>query len=791
MRRSAFRWMVAAESGEHRAGFQTWSRAEIWVRNRGEDPSGSEFSVNKRMNGFGRCVLCVVTAVVLLGERGTAQDRPTLTAAALPATPEIDGVVRGEGVWQDVPAATHFVQTRPTVGQAASERTEVRIGFTEEALFVAVICFDRDPAAIIVADSRRDAPLRDTDSIQLLFDPFQDGQNGFVFGTNPAGIEYDGQVINGGSGLFGGGGRQQGGSNAGLNLNWDGAWQVATSLHEAGWSAELAIPWSTLRYPKGSNQTWGLNVQRNIRRRNEIAFWAPLDQQHGIDRVSDAGTMTGVEPPTRRLVQITPYALGVVERRSDTEDTDTDFDAGFDLKLGITPSLTLDVTYNTDFAQVEVDDQQINLDRFNLFFPEKRPFFLENAGFFAVGSSGEAEIFFSRRIGLGPDGEQIPILGGARLTGKIGRTQIGLVNIQTESVGRLGDLGSVQANNYGVARVKQELAPRSSIGFMFVNRQGTGSLAPSGDHNRAYAVDGQWGIGETHTLSGFVAQTDTPDRSGDEHAFRLAYAHSSPRWRANVDFTEVGDDFNPEVGFLARDGFRKPTAFLMRILRPEKTWGLHEIRPHISYRSFWGFDGFHETEFIHIDNHLEWRNGYEFHSAINLTLEGVREPFEIAPDVVVQPDTYSHEEYAFVFFTNRGAPFSSSSRLTIGGFFGGDRVSLSQTFRFRRGEALTSELTWNHNDVDLPVGDFEVNLARLRVSYSITPRVLLQALVQYNDLTDRVASNLRFSWLRDANTGLFVVYNEIQEIGNGMELARPDRSLVVKYSHLFNLFRRK
>ena len=711
-----------------------------------------------------------------------------MSAARIDVAPQIDGQVLSEAVWQAVPEATSFVQTRPHVGQPASEETSVRIAYTDDTLYVAVICYDRDPSGIIVNDSRRDASLRDTDSVQILFDTFRDGQNGFVFGTNPAGVEYDGQVINGGSGLFGGGGGgARGGSNAGFNINWDGAWQVATTIGDHGWTAELAIPWSTLRYGKGASQSWGLNVQRNIRRRNETAFWSPLDQQFGIDRVADAGVLTDIAPPRRRIFQITPYVVGVASRRAEGDgDTDFDQDVGLDLKLGVTQSLTLDATINTDFAQVEVDEQQINLDRFNLFFPEKRPFFLENAGLFAVGSSGSVDLFFSRRIGLGAEGEPIPIVAGARLTGKVGRTQLGLVNIQTDSVGR-----ETPGNNYGVARIKHEMASRSSIGLLLVNRQSTGSLAPSGDYNRTFAVDGQWGITESDTVSGFVATTDTPGLSGDDHAYRVAYGHSSARWRANVNYTEVAESFNPEVGFLARSGYRNPTAFVMRIFRPEATWGLHEIRPHISYRSFWGIDGFHETEFIHIDNHLEWRNGYEFHSAVNLSLEGVREPFTIADDVVVQPGTYSHKELAFVFITNRGAPFSGTTRLTVGGFFGGDRVSVSQSLRFRRGDAFTSELTWNHNNVNLPVGDFEVNLGRLRLSYSITPRILLQALVQYNDATDRIASNLRFSWLRDANTGLFVVFNEIDELGNGMELVRPDRSLVVKYSHLINLFGRR
>ncbi|MCP4654389.1 MAG: carbohydrate binding family 9 domain-containing protein, partial [bacterium] len=313
-------------------------------------------------------------------------------------------------------------------------------------------------------DSRRDASLRDTDSIQVILDTFRDQRNGFVFGTNPAGIEYDGQVTNEGEGSLGFG------DDEGFNLNWDGAWEVQTAVSEIGWSAELAIPFRTLRFPKESLQSWGLNVQRNIRRRNETAFWAPLPRQHGLFRLSLAGAVTGIEVSSQRNLKIVPYVLA--EGQESAGKSDGTGDAGIDLKYSITPSLTLDATYNTDFAQVEADELQINLDRFDLFFPEKRPFFLENAGLFAVGIPGELELFFSRRIGIGPDGEAVPILGGVRLSGKAGRTSVGFLQMRSESVE-----DTAPRNDFTVARMSRELPNRSSIGAIFVNRRGGGRLA--------------------------------------------------------------------------------------------------------------------------------------------------------------------------------------------------------------------------------------------------------------------------------------------------------------------------
>ncbi|MDA2934676.1 carbohydrate binding family 9 domain-containing protein [Acidobacteria bacterium AH-259-D05] len=579
---------------------------------------------------------------------GTHADRPFAVAVQVEKPPVLDGEIAADPAWAVAEPATGFTQTTPYEGQSASERTEIRIVYTTDTLYFGVICSDRDAKSIIVTEGRRDAPLEETDSIQIILDTDLDRQNGFLFATNPAGIEFDAHVTNegGNTGAFrmGRGPQQQGGSGGGVNVNWDASWEVKTLISEDGWSAEFAIPFRTLRYPAKSSQMWGLNVQRNIRRRNERAYWAELPRQFSLYRLSLAGTLMGIEIPRQRNLKVTPYIVGKVRQRSSgADDTQWLGDMGLDLKYSLTPSLTLDLTYNTDFAQVEVDEQQINLNRFNLFFPEKRPFFLENAGLFAVGSPREVELFFSRRIGISAEGVPIPILGGARVTGKIAGTDIGFLSMRMEEID-----GVTQGNNYTVGRVRRELGNRSFVGAMFVNRQGTGDLSPEEDHNRTFAVDGRWGIGQNGQVSGFAALTATPDTEEDQHAFRIGTGYNSEGWRLQANYSEVADNFNPEVGFLRRKGFRKVDFSIFHFYRPKDSLGLLELRPHTSYQGFWNFEGFQESGRLHIDNHWEWRNGYEIHTGMNLTREGVTQPFEIFPGIVVPTGTYDHTEAQLV-----------------------------------------------------------------------------------------------------------------------------------------------
>ena len=723
-------------------------------------------------------------AAVIFGGPGIAQEpgapsaRPVGRAVELTIAPVVDGNVIGDPAWTGAVPIDEFWQIQPQAGQPASQRTEVYVGYTDEALHLGFIAYDDEPLEIISTDSRRDSSLDDTDSVRVLIDGLHDRQNGYVFGTNPAGIEFDGQVAREGQGQFAGGG--------GFNQDWDTSWTVATSVSDAGWSAEMEIPFTSLRFGTDPVQTWGFNFERRIRRNNEVAFWAPLSQDRNLYRVSEAGSIEGIRVPRQRNLQVTPYVLGRTRRGGEFTGRESEDEVGIDFKYSITPSLTLDATFNTDFAQVEVDEQQVNLDRFSLFFPEKRTFFLENAGQFTVGNPRGVELFFSRRIGIAA-GRPVPIDGGLRLSGKIGEsTNVGLLRMSSEAVE-----GLASGNDYTVARVNQELPNRSSIGVLIVDRDGDGSLLGNraDDQNQTYAVDGRWGIGDNGLIQAWVANTATPGLTGRDDAFAISGDYNDADWSLGAGYTEVGRDFNPEVGFLARRDYRNIEGRVFRRLRPVGMGRLFEIVPHAIYRAYWDFDGFQETGYLHMDTHWKFQSSREIHTGINLVTDGLREPFDIVPGVTVQPGTYRHDELQLVYLGNRSDALNFQVRSFFGGRFGGDRVTVEPAARFRVGDRFSTEFAYNYNEFDLPVpgGKFTADLWRFRMSYSFSPRMLVEMLMQYNETQDQLSTNLRFSWLQTANAGLYLVYNEVDERGFG---ALPrGREFVLKYSRIFETMR--
>ena len=724
---------------------------------------------------------------------------------ALPVdqAPVIDGDILGDPAWAAVEPLTGFRQSAPDEGQPASERTEVRVVFTEDTIYFGVVLFDDDPSGIIMTDSRRDSSMNNADSFQMVLDTFSDKQNGFVFGTTPAGQEYDGQVTDegGGRSLFGGGGGGgfSRGSGSGFNLNWDGAWQVQTAITDIGWSAEFAIPFRTIRYPARENQSWGVNFQRNIRRRNETSYWAALPRQYNLYRVSMAGQLTGVAAPfgNTRNLQVTPYVIGEAVTRDARPDEPALAlgDVGADLKYSVTSGLTLDATYNTDFAQVEVDDQQINLDRFNLFFPEKRPFFLENAGAFSVGNLGPAtgrnlgqtELFFSRRIGITDSGVPVPILGGARLSGKINdSTTIGFLNMQTESL-----RGIARANNFTVARLRRDLPNRSSIGGMFVNRTGTGDpdidgLALDNDYNRAYAVDARVGVGQNGLVQGFLGRTDSPDADEGEYAMSVSTRYDSEAWRLIAGYQENDEDFNPEVGFLRRTGgFRKFDFGINNTTRPNGFLKYQELTPHMSFTRFWNLDGDMETSVLHLHFDGEFEDSSSGGVSYDIRSERVFSAFTVS-GLSVPPGSYDFNELTYSYNSDRSAPFSAGIRATTAGFFGGDIVTIRPSVNARYGETLNLSLSFSRNDIDLPSGSTITNLTSLSAAYNFTPRLYVQSWLQHNDSADLYAMTFRVGWLQDANTGLFFVYNETEGIGEFIPTG-AGRRVIVKYSYLFDV----
>jgi Domain of unknown function (DUF5916) len=708
------------------------------------------------------------------------QERPTMKVATLDTEIKLDGEVLHDEIWEAIKPTSEMWQNKPNSGFPATEKTEIRIGLTATTFYLAVVCYDKEPDKLVVSDARRDATLDNTDSFLFILDTYHDGQNGFLFGSNPIGIEYDGQVDNEGQGNFSNN-RMQAGTVGGFNLNWDASWEVKSITGDFGWSAEFAIPLRTLRFASGDDQVWGINFQRNIRKTNEINYWAALPIQFDLKRLSLAGTLTGLKLKSPGNLKLIPYVLGQATKEyAPTGDKTTYRPAvGMDVKYSITPAVTLDLTYNTDFAQVEVDQQQINLDRFNLFFPEKRPFFLENAGFFSVGSPGEVDLFFTRKLGLDPSGRRVPIIGGGRLSGKVKNTSFGVLNMFTEEVA-LTDSTSIQKNNFSVARISRQFKQRSYVGAMFIDREGMGS--EKNDYNRTFAVDGRWGFGKEAQLFGFYSKTMTPGDSVNADAFRLQANYEWNGLRMNYSYQQVSEAFNPEVGFLLRSAYRKPEVLIFKQVRMNGKFGLLEVRPHISWRGYWNFNNFFETSYLHVDNHWVWVNGLEIHTGINFTTEGVVKTFPLSKDVFVPAGTYNHHEAQIVFMTNASKPVYLSTRHILGGSFGGTRLINSVILGMRIGDKFNSDINLAVNDVRLPYGDFVASVLGARLSYSFRPRINLQSFIQYNSAAELWSANIRFSLLEQANTGLFIVYNEVYQNGS-----INNRALTIKYTRMFDV----
>lgn len=728
----------------------------------------------------------------LAGQSGTeivrtGATRPVAQAVQVGGAPKLDGRL-DDPAWARAVPIGDFIQHEPFDGRPATERTEVRIVFDAHALYIGARLFDADPAGIVRGEVRRDAELKDQDAFVVMLDTYLDRQNGFIFGTTPAGIEHDGQVTKEGEGGFGGAmgtGAGASGQTGRANLNWDGTWKVATTVDSAGWTAEFRIPFETLRYAGGRSQRWGLNLARYIRRKNEEDFWSPVGRQYTIYRISQAGTLEAVDPPARRVARVTPYTLGTLHRDYvNASSIDAAAEFGADAKLGLTSGLTVDLTYNTDFAQVEVDDQQINLTRFNLFFPEKRPFFLENAGTFSVGAPESVELFFSRRIGIGAGGRSVPILGGGRVTGKAAGFTVGLLDIQTERV-RVADSTVVVPQNYAVARVLRELPQRSRIGAIVLSRLNTDSTS---DYNVTLGMDGRVGIGEAASIDAFVAHSETPGRPGSSNTWHVSGSYITRKWEAGAALRQVDADFNPEVGFLERPAFRFYSFRLLRHLRTPRIPWFRETRPHITFRQYDDPDGRPQSRLIHIDSHMLFANGsfFEF-PGLNLVREALRDSFAIAPNVTLPPGVYDWVEWGMNYNTNLSAPFSVGGKATVGGFYGGHRAGITANFTARPNQRFQAQLRVNYDNVHLDEGDFVRRLIGVRLAYAFTPSIFLQSLTQYNNQSHSLSANVRFGWLGPAGTGLFLVYNEGRQTGS--DAGPLDRAVIVKFTRQFDLGR--
>jgi hypothetical protein len=470
-------------------------------------------------------------------------------------------------------------------------------------------------------------------------------------------------------------------------------------------------------------------------------------------------------------------------------EADRSADVGLDMKWGVRADLTLDATINTDFAQVEADEQQVNLTRFPLFFPEKRPFFLENAQVFQLGQPQAVDLFFSRRIGLAPNGTPIDIIAGGRLSGKLGGYNVGLLNMQTaDATNSLTGTMIAPDTNFTVARLQREVG-RSNFGGMFVNRQGVGSLAPADDFNRAYGVDMAWQATTNGKLFAFLARTDSPEsKGGSDYAGRAFYQYANPFWNGGASYTQVGERFNPEVGFLPRRAFRQFDSRVFLTHQPKQWPWIRRISPHMQY-----------TLYANLDNQLESSRGHwhffeiqpqkggRFGYWIDTQQDRPTAPFTVYQDASGRRVVIPAGEYAWAigwaeYQSDPSAPFSFRVLQKIGTFYDGDYSGWGLTVGLRLGARLISEVGWTRDDVKLPAGDFTTDLVPVKVSYAFTSLMSLQGLIQYNRQLSTISSNIRLALLNRGGTGLFVVYNDRRDTADLASEALLGQSFVVKYT---------
>lgn len=689
----------------------------------------------------------------------------------------IDGIL-DDAVWTQAAPATDFIQSDPAEGQPATEITEVRVAYDDDHLYIAAFCRDTNPAGIVVNDIRKDFTGRDQDTFEVLLDTFADRRNGFVFITNAEGARADIQMANEG--------RE-------VNANWDAVWWVQARRTGEGWTAEMRIPFKTLRFQPGDGRTWGINFARRVRRKNEVSYWSPVTRAFSIYRASLEGDLVGLPAlRTGRNLRVKPFLLaGAV--RGDGERTFTfDRSVGVDLKAGLTPSLTLDVTINPDFAQAEADEQQVNLTQFSLFYPERREFFLENSGIFYFGDiprnvrqtsrfrppEEDLLLFFSRRIGLSDTGRQEPLYGGARLTGRAGRFGIGAMTMQSEAYdGRPG-------NNYTVARIRRDVFSSSDIGAIVLSREPSGGTA---GFNRVYGVDANFRFFRSLSINGFGARSSTPGVTADQDAGKASVGWEDSQKRVQASVMKIGAGFRDDIGYVRRVGvirqfydgawFWQNPAFRRR--------GIRQIQPHGRAFLYRNPDGELVTKTVHVGAQLTLNNGAFGEYAFEPRTEAIVRPFRIHPKVTIPVGRYSWNQHLLLVESDHSRALSGSIRTTFGDFWSGTQKTVQTSVLYRPTYRLVFDLGLQVSDIELtaPNATFTTTVATLRTGYSFNRSMFLDSLVQYRTDVRQFSANVRFNLIHRPLSDIFVVYNESQ-FTDGEQTA--GRGIVLKYTQMLS-----
>jgi hypothetical protein len=675
-------------------------------------------------------------------------------------------------VYAEVLPVSDFVQQEPIEGMPATEKTEAWVLFDDENLYVSCRCWDSQPERIVANDMRRDSSnLRQQDNFGVGLDTFHDRRNGYLFSVSPVGGFNDIAISD----------------ERTLNMDWNTVVDAKVGRFEGGWIAEFAIPFKSLRYGPGREQVWGINFRRTVRSKNEHSYLAPVAAAWGgtaIARFSAAATLVGIEaPPAAMNLEIKPYAIaGLVTDRlsTPTRSNDVDPDAGFDVKYGLTKGITADFTYNTDFAQVEDDETQVNLTRFSLSFPEKREFFLEGRGTFSFGGTGGSDdpaIFYSRRIGLS-GGRPIPIVAGGRITGKAGKWNIGALSIETD------DEAAVQARqtNFSVVSLRRDVLRRSVIGMMLTRRSQSTIAAGS---NEVAGVEGQFQFYQNLAFNTYIAKSWTSGLRGDDLSYRGQINYNADRYGLQIDRLVVEDNFNPEVGFLRRDNFRRNYALARFSPRPQKS---RLIRKY-SYESGLEYttDNQNRLESRELQGtfRIEQQSSDLWVLTYARNYELIPQPFTISDGVQIPVGGYSFGTLSGSYTLGQQHRINGTATIEAGSFYGGDRKTVSYKGRAQLVAGLAIEPNVSLNWIDIPQGRFTNTVVGGRATYTMTPRMYAAALVQYNSSTTSLSTNIRFRWEYQPGSELFVVYTEGRDTFPPRRIDLETRGLVVKMNRLF------
>lgn len=719
------------------------------------------------------CLSLVLSHALLLYSQ--TENAQQLRAQKITAHIELDGLL-AEPEWQQAQAAAGFRQNQPREGEAATENTEVRVLYDEGNLYVGVMCFDSEPQKIVAQKLQRDGGLGDDDAFGFLLDTYHDKRNAYLFVTNPNGAEEDGQMIDGAFDT---------------DLDWDGVWEVRAKIHEQGWSAEFKIPLWNLKFNTLPEQSWGINFTRVIKRKTEQVNWASWsrDNNGGFLRVSRAGNLLGLQnvKPGRNL-QVKPYGLGKTSRENLLTPSplkDETFDAGLDVKYGVTSNLTLDLTANTDFAQVEADVEQVNLTRFPLFFPEKREFFLESANTFQFGEQNffgppPVQLFYSRRIGITNFRELVPILAGARLTGKVGGYELGLLDMMTD------EKNGAPQSHFSVVRVNRDVAQRSKVGVIFTNRV---------DHGRgrqqAYGADANLWLSNPMVLQSFFAQTHDSPSGATKTAWKLGLDFTKDHWGWFASHMAIDRGFDPGVGFVLRSDIRRSFATFRVSPQPNGSF-LRRTNIFQNFSHLTNIDGRVQDWDYRLTFINELANGDNLNFGYGriferLEFEDSTASYPFRADILIpQGDYYNH-------LLQINYQSSAKRKLTVFGnvswreLYAGEVLNYGGGFGYSPNAHWSFGLNYDRNQVELPQGELNTDLFALRVNYAHNTRLFLNTLVQYNSEDNELSTNLRLNFIHSPGSDLFIVYNE----GRGREgedfsdgLPSRNREVILKFTRL-------